>query len=547
MSVQAPLLLNVGEAHFAITTGEPLAQRFFDQGLRLAYAFDHGEALRAFSEALRLDPRCAMCAWGIAYAAGPNINDPGRPADGRAVDHARRALALAAGATEQERALIEALAARLEAAGPPRLEPVSRPPAAACASPLRPPAGADPHDVAYAEAMGDAARRFPDDDEIAVLYAESLLMLSPWDWWRDDGAQPRDGTLAAIDTLERVLARSPDHAGANHFLIHALEGSRTPQRALAAAERLAALAPDAGHLVHMPSHIFIRLGRYADAVHANREAIEADSRLAAQLSGQGFEPLAPVSHHHHFLWAAASLHGDAETALQAARWLATEAARAEAPFGADGSNDYFLALPWLTQLRFGRFDDLLAEREPAWPAHASAFPAAIRQYARGVALARNGKAEAALQSLAALRSAAADPGLKGLTLKGIDDLGALLALAEASLRGEVLLAQRQPRRAVEALRRAVALEEALENEEPPPWPVPARQALGAAWLLAGNAVEAERAFRADLRRYPDNGWSLYGLAESLRRQSRGAEAALVEMRFRAAWRGAGIRRPESRY
>jgi tetratricopeptide (TPR) repeat protein len=543
--LQAPRLANVGDARLAITTREPLAQQYFEQGLRLAHAFDHAEALRAFGEAARLDPQCAMCAWGLAYARGPNINHPERPADPRAVKHAQRALALAGGVSPRERALIEAMAARLElAAAPAAIADPS--PSPVCSMPP-PPKDADPLDIAYAQAMANAARTFPDDDEVTVLYAEALLMLSPWQWWSRDGAAPREGTLAAIDTLERVLARSPQHAGANHFLIHALEASRTPERALPSAERLGALAPDAGHMVHMPSHIFVRVGRYADAVRANQQAIEADRRLEAQLRQQGFAPLAQVSHHQHFLWASAAMLGNAAVALDAARALALQAASPEQPFGDGGSNDYFLALPWLAQVRFARWDEILAGPEPEWPAHASAYPRAVRHYARGMAYARTGMAAAAAKELAALQSAAIDPSLKDLTLKGIDDLAALLALAETSLRGEILLAQRQYRRAIESLRRAVELEDALESEEPPPWPVPARQALGSALLLAGQPTEAERAFRADLERHPENGWALYGLAESLRRNKRGAEVDRIDARFRAAWKDADVQQPDARY
>jgi len=544
-AVQAPRLERVGGARLAITTREPLAQQFFDQGLRLAYAFDHAEALRAFGEAARLDPDCAMCEWGIAYAVGPNINSPLRPADPRAAEHARRALTLADKVTPKERALIEAMAVRLDLAAPPAAE------ADAAASPVcavpPPPKDADPLDIAYAQAMVNAARAFPDDDEVTVLYAEALLMLSPWQWWSRDGNDPREGTLAAIDTLERVLARSPAHAGANHFLIHALEASRTPQRALAAAERLAQLAPDAGHMVHMSSHIFVRVGRYADAVRSNQQAIEADRSLEAQLRAQGYAPLGAVSHHHHFLWASAAMQGNAAVALPAARWLGEQAARPEQLFGDGGSNDYFLALPWLAQVRFALWDEILAAPQPKWPTHASAYPQAIRHYARGIAQARTGRAAAAERELAALQSAARDPGLADLTLKGIDELTALLALAEASLRGEILLAKRQTRRAIESLSRAVELEDALESEEPPPWAMPARQALGAALLLAGKPAEAERVFREDLERHPENGWALYGLAESLRRGKRDAQAAAVEARFSAAWQGADATRPDARY
>jgi len=481
----------------------------------------------------------------VAYAVGPNINNPLRPADPRAAAHARRAQALAPGATARERMLIEAMAARLDLAAAP-VAVADGTPSPVCAMPP-PPKDADPLDIAYAQAMANAARAFPDDDEITVLYAEALLMLSPWQWWTGDGRQPREGTLAAIDTLERVLARSPAHAGANHFLIHALEASPTPQRALAAAERLASLAPDAGHMVHMPSHIFVRVGRYADAVRANQQAIDADARLAQQLRRAGYEPLSAVSHHHHFLWAAAAMQGDEATALEAARWLAAQAAGPDQPFGDGGSNDYFLALPWLAQIRFARWGEILGEPEPHWPAHASAYPRAVRHYARGMAYARTGRPAEAAKEAAALQAASRDAGLKDLTLKGIDDLTALLALADASLRGEILLAQKQYPRAIASLRRAVELEDALESEEPPPWSVPARQALGAALLLAGQPAEAERAFLGDLERHPENGWALYGLAQSLRRSQRTVAAEAAEARFRAAWRHADAARADGRY
>lgn len=542
---QAPVLEQIGISTLAITTRQPLAQQFFNQGLRLAFAFDHPEALRAFREALRLDPDCAMCAWGVAYAAGPNINHPERPAAASAVQAAQRALALAAGVTPKEHALIEAMTVRLDA---PAVQPgQARADEAtpSCAIPPLP-QDADPLDIAYVQAMARAAREFPDDDEVTLLYAEALMMLSPWTWWSRAGDVPGEGTLAAIDSLERVLARSPEHAGANHLLIHALEASNQPQRALAAAERLGALAPDAGHMVHMASHIFVRVGRYADAVRSNQAAIEADRRLEAQLRAQKFEPLAPVSHHHHFLWASAAMLGDAAVALEAARWLAEVAARPAQSFGAGGTNDYFLGLPWLAQVRFARWDEILAAPTPRWPAHASAYPRAIHHYARGMALARSGKAQLATAEFAALQSAAQEPRLKDLTLKGIDDLTALLALAAESLRGEIALVQRRYQPAIESLRRAVDLEDALESEEPPPWAVPARQALGMALLLTGDAIAAEQAFRADLERHPANGWALYGLAESLRRQQRSDEATATEARFKSAWGGAAAR-PDTRF
>jgi tetratricopeptide (TPR) repeat protein len=282
-------------------------------------------------------------------------------------------------------------------------------------------------------------------------------------------------------------------------------------------------------------------------VRANQAAIAADRRLAQQLRANGYEPLGAVSHHHHFLWAAAAMQGNAAVGLDAARWLATQAARPEQPFGKGGSNDYFLALDWMAQVRFARWGQILAAPEPQWPDHASAFPRAIRHHARGMAYARTERPEEAAKELASLRKAAADPGLEDLTLKGIDDLTALLALAEASLRGEILLARRQYRPALAALRQAVELEDALESEEPPPWPVPSRQALGAALLLAGQPQQAAAVFSAGLERHPDNGWSLHGLAMSLRRSGRGVGAQAADARFAAAWKDADSGPPDTRY
>jgi tetratricopeptide (TPR) repeat protein len=282
-------------------------------------------------------------------------------------------------------------------------------------------------------------------------------------------------------------------------------------------------------------------------VRANQAAVAADQWFEARLRAQGFEALAAVSHHHHFLWSTASMQGNAAVALDSAHRLMQQAMRTEQPFGAGGSNDYFVSLWWLAQIRFSRWGEILAEAEPKWPAHVSSYVLAMRHYARGIAYARTGRPGQAATELSEVVSMTRDPGLQELTLKGIDDLTALVELAEASLRGEILLAQGRHPAAIEALRQAVELEDALESEEPPPWPVPARQALGSALLLTGRPTEAAQAFRDDLQRHPENGWALYGLAESLRRSQRTAEAGAVEARFRAAWRDADTRQPDPRY
>jgi tetratricopeptide (TPR) repeat protein len=542
----APLIEGLGSHSMPITTRAPQAQRYFDQGLTLAWAFDFYEATRAFDAALKADPDCALCTWGLAYALGPNINQPFRDNLGPAIGYTQRALQLAPRATPREQALIRTLAVRygvtVETLALPVDDPKSVPPAALCLT--RPPGSdIDPLDLAYANALAQVAAQYPDDLDIALLHAEALLQLAPWDWW-DKAGQPRPGTREAIAILEPLLAHAPEHGAANHYLIHALERSPTPERARAAADRLGALAPVASHWVHMPAHIYVRLGDYAAASRANQAAIEADAQLAAQLKAQGFAPLSHVSHHQHYLWSSATLEGRRATALAAAQAVAVEAAGGGEPFGAGGSNDYFLALPLLAQVRFAQWDEVLAA--PA-PGGRSTFRTAIWHWARGTALARRGDAAGAATELAALQAAAADPALQDKTLKGIDPLTALLALGIESLHGEIALARKQYPQAITHLQRAVELQAALDAHEPPPWPQSLNLELGAALLAAGRPAEAERAFRTDLKEFPANGWALYGLAESLRRQGQRAAAARAAEDYERAWAAADFERPDLRY
>jgi tetratricopeptide (TPR) repeat protein len=542
----APKLEGVGRSDFAVTTTSPAARAFFNQGLSLAFAFDHGEARRAFAEALRLDPACAICAWGLSYVTGPYVNRPERGDLVATRAHIQRALQLAATASERERALIRAQAIRVGVdpslpvpAAAAKASDVPLPPGVICVT--RVPRDADPADVAYAQAMARVAFDHPDDADLGVLHAEALLMLSPWDWWSTQG-EPRDGTREAIAELERVLARAPAHAGALHYLIHAYEQSPTPAKAIDAAQRLPALAPHAGHLVHMPAHIWMRLGRYADATAANEAAVDADAALAAQMRAQGFAPLAQPTHHFHFLWASAALQGAGAVAIGAADEVAAVAAAGDSSYG--GGNDYFLALPLFARVRFARWDEI--EATPA-PAGASVYPRAIWHWARGVSQARRGDAAAAERELAALRALVDDPSLEGRLFKGIDELRAFLRIAEASLEGDVRAARRQWPQAIAALARAVELERALESEEPPPWALSTQVELAGVQLLAGRAQDAERSAQADLARHPANGWALYVLAESLKRQGRLQEAQRVRAQFAAAWTSADLARPDARY
>lgn len=509
-----PLYGDLGSHGYAVTTRVPPAQRYFDQGLRLYYAFNHAEAVRAFEEAARLDPGCAMCHWGVALALGPNVNAPtmDSAASARAYAAAQRALRLAPGAAPAERALVRALAVRY----------------AATPTPDR--AGLD---SAYARAMAAVAREHPDDAEAATLYAESLMDLSPWSYWTADG-RPRPDTPALLASLERVVAANPDHPGACHFFIHAVEAAH-PARAVPCAERLAALMPGAGHIVHMPGHVYVRVGRWMDAIRANEHAVHADEAyIRDQRPGAGIYTLGYYPHNHDFLAFAAMMAGRRAQALDAAARVA--GGIPEEALRAPGMEflQHRVTRPLQLRVRFGRWDDVL--RAPA-PPEELRHARAMWHYARGRALAARGEPDAADVELARVRAAAADPALDGVRME-FNPPGPILRVAEEVLAGSIAGARGDHAAAAVHLREAVRREDALVYGEPPDWTVPVRQELGEALLAAGRPAEAERAFREELERFPENGWSLRGLARSLREQGREAEAADAGARFRAAWKEA---------
>jgi len=517
LPAQVPLYDNLGNHHLAVTTGAPRAQQYFDQGLRLTWGFNHAEAVTAFREAGRLDPNCAMCNWGEAYALGPNINAGMDSAAGVAAYQAvQRALPLASRATPVEQALIQALARRYAQV---------------------PPADRSALDSAFARAMADVVRRFPDHLEAATIYADALMNLSPWNYWGKDGS-PRPDATTIVSQLERVVAANPNHPGACHLYIHAVEAAH-PEKAVACAERLAGLMPGAGHVVHMPAHIYIRVGRYADAVTANHHAIHTDETYIADRRPEGVYPLAYYPHNYHFLAFAANLAGDSKTAIEAARAVASkvpvQVAR-EVSF-AEGIPAY----AHLTLVTFGRWDDVLAQPMP--PAELI-VATGLASYARGVAHAAQGHpAEAAADLEKVRRAAAAQLAARGPqwpTNKALD-------IAVHALAGEIALRARRLDDAVGHFQAGVAIEDGMRYEEPPLWYYSLRQSLGRALLEAGRPADAEAAYREDLKKFPENGWSLFGLAQALRAQGKLGDAAPVEARFRRAWAGADVTLEASRF
>jgi hypothetical protein len=508
---KAALIQGLGSHSRKVDTRSPQAQQFFDQGLVLAYGFNHAAAGRAFAEALRLDPACAMCAWGVGLVLGPHINAAMEAsATSAAWEAAGEAKRLASGARPVDRALIEALAKRY--------------------SPM-PGAERKPLDEAYAEAMRAVAKAYPNDADVQTLAAEALMDLHPWDLWERSGAA-KPWTQEILTLLERALSLEERHPGANHFMIHAVEASKQPGRALANAERLRTLVPGAGHLVHMPAHIYIRTGRYWDSVEANRAAIAADAK-GAQASCHGtLYDLAYVPHNVHFLWASAAFAGAGGVAVDAAKETSEGVDLAKLREPGLGMLQNYWVTPLYAWVRFGHWDEILAAPEPDADL---VYPRGVRHWARGIALLRQQKTAEAAAELAKLEPIAKDPALKKVTIFDLYDTAQLLAIAREHLAGEVAFAQGQREQGALRVRAALALEDALPYDEPPPWPLPMRHVLGAMLLEMERPADAEAVYRDDLAIYPENGWALRGLSRALAAQGKAAEAAAIETRFQRAW------------
>ena len=512
----------LGDFHRAVSTVSPEAQRYFDQGMRLLWAFNHDESTRSFAKAAQLDPTCAACFWGVALTVGPNYNLPATQENRARVafEALHEAQAQAAHASAVEQALIGALAARYPSA--------------------QPPAAQESEAVlgAYASAMQAVAARFPQDLDVQVLCAEAQMTVHAWKLWTPDG-QPVPGTAQIQARLEAVLGRDPSHPGANHYYVHVMEASATPQRALPAAQRLHGMMPAAGHLEHMPAHILQRVGRYEDAAEANRRGVRADEAYLAQTPAPDYYAMY-LAHNHAFLAYAAAMEGRKAETLSAVQALAT--AVPLPMLLAMGDSGWNLSQQYAALVRFGLWDELIALQAPDPQAQGLS---AGYFYGHGFGLAARGRIPEAQQALAQLRELNAR--VPATAAAGLNTLKAVIAVAEPVLAARIAATQRRDAEAIALLRQAVAAEDALAYNEPADWFFPVRQLLGAQLLLAGQPAAAEVVYREDLKRNPENGWSLQGLALAARAQGRAPEAARLARRQQAAWRHADVRLPGSAF
>jgi len=506
----ATLMTGLGDLHHPVSTPNPQAQQFFDQGLRLIYAFNHDEAGRSFARAAELDPTLAMAYWGVAEAVGPNYNDPASDERlAQAHEAIQKAVALSANAPPREQAYIRAMAVRFPAdVKADRLQAARE----------------------YRDAMRRVLDRYPDDLDAATLFAEAAMGLHPWGLWHVDGT-PEEGTEEVVATLESVIRRDPNHMGALHYYIHAVEASPSPERALAAANRLAALAPAAGHIVHMPAHIYIRTGDYEAAVKTNQKAAAADRAYITSSGVEGIYPMMYYSHNLHFIATCAAMNGNYAEAKRNADLLAAHVGPhlREMPM-VEG----FMTIPLAVEVRFHRWAHILAMKPPDPELKVAT---GFWHFARGMALAGTGRvggAEAEYKIVSAAETATAEDAIFNVPInnKSKD----ILKIAEAILAAKIALIKNQPEIAIEQLHQAVTIQDALKYDEPPDWFFPVRESLGAALMLNGDATRAEQVFREDLARNPRNPRSLFGLHETLVKQGRDYDAGFVKQ-FEASWKG----------
>ena len=516
----APLLSGLGTHDHKISTEIPGAQRYFNQGLVLSFAFNHAESIRSFKAAQKLDPSCAMCYWGEALSRGPNINVT---SDGKVVmsDNDRleafkaieRAKELMSSSTLKEQDYIIALSSRYNGQ-----------------------VGTDRSvlDRKYAQSMEELSKKYPDDMDASSLFAESLMNTMPWNYWAEDG-NPKPDTVKVINSLEDVLQKAPDHPLAIHLYIHAVEASSSPERAEAAADRLGDLVPGAGHLVHMPAHIYWRVGRYHDASEANIRAAQVDEEYIAQCNAQGFYPALYYPHNIHFLWAASTMEGRSglsiESALKVAKYVGPEQIK-QFPVV-----EFFHTVPLLSYVRFGKWEEILSYSAPEQDFK---YSTGIYHYARGIAFSSLGKNEEALKELSYIKPLIDTPEIKNLVKSG-QPSAKLLEIADNLLLGQIEFKNGNYEASIISLKKAVSLQDDLPYTEPPFWYYPTRQSLGRVLIEAGKFTEAEAVFRKDLEDYPRNGWSMFGLYKVLEIQGKTKEAKKYKDKFDVIWQLSDIK------
>jgi tetratricopeptide (TPR) repeat protein len=512
-SKPATLMSGLGDLHHPVSTSNPQAQQFFDQGLRLIYAFNHDEAGHSFQRAAELDPKLAMAYWGIAEAVGPNYNDPASDDRFKAAhDAIQKALDLSGNGSAIEKAYIEAMAKRFP--GDPKAD--------------RRKAAED-----YRDAMREVVKQYPDDLDAATLFAESGMNLHPWGLWHPDGT-PEAGTEEIVSTLESVIRRDPNHLGAIHYYIHSVEASRSPERALAGANRLATLAPAAGHIVHMPAHVYIRTGDYDAAVKTNQKAATADEAYINASGAQGIYPMMYYSHNLHFIAMCSAMNGNYAESKKAADMLAAHVAPAVKDMP---PLEGFMTIPMAVEVRFHRWSDILTAKPPD---PAMKVSTVFYHFARGMALAATGKvADAEAEHKLVSEAEQATPEDVVFAMPVNNKAKDILKIAKNVLGAKIALAKNDNEGAINMLRQAVVVQDSLKYDEPPDWFFPVRESLGAVLLSSGNAVEAEKVFRDDLDRNPRNPRSLFGLREALKAQKRDYDAGFIQKQFDASWKGTG--------
>jgi tetratricopeptide (TPR) repeat protein len=501
----------LGDLHHPVSTSNAQAQRFFDQGLRLIYAFNHDEAARSFQRAADLDPKLAMAYWGVAEAVGPNYNDPASDERFAAAHEAiQKAVALSGGASPVEQAYIQAMALRF---------------------PADPKADRRQAAEAYHDAMREMVKSFPDDLDAATLFAESGMNLHPWGLWHKDGT-PEAGTEEIVATLESVIKRDPNHMGAIHYYIHAVEASASPERALAGANRLAAMAPAAGHIVHMPAHVYIRTGDYAAAVKTNQSAAIADRAYIGASGAQGLYPMMYYSHNLHFIAMCSAMNGDYPEAMKNAQMLAAHVR----PHVKDMPPlEGFVIIPIAVDVRFRRWDDILKMPKPSAEMKTETV---FWHFARGLALAAKGKPEEAQVDYQVVADAEKNTPEDVIFAMPVNNKTKdVLKIARDVLGAKIALAKKDNAGAIEQLQEAVKVQDSLKYNEPEDWFFPVRESLGAVLLLNGDATGAEKIFREDLNRHPRNPRSLFGLEQALKAQKRDYDAGFVQKQFQASWKG----------